>query len=232
MDLFEKPTTLQRAIRPNSGFTIVELILVVVVVGLATGLIAVRTGTLDAWREQTALRKLTETIVLLNNQAVMDQCFYRLDFDLQNNSYRVGAMRAEYGSTGGDSNDSLQPGAGQINLPILQLELAELLSPAVGDSSTLIPPPDIPSLASPVKLPGRYVFLDVTTPRGRVAAGDNRRNPFLLFYPSGFSEFGVIHISTGGDSAITILSNPWTGLAEVYNDYREFKWTLGKRDTN
>lgn len=220
-----------RPSRSSGGFTIVELILVIVIVGLATGLIAVRTGTLDAWREQTALRKLTETIVLLNNQAVMDQSFYRLDFDLENNSYKVGVMRTDHQAGGGDAA-SLQPGAGSVNLPILQLELAELLSPAIGDSATLIPPPSIPSLADPVKLPGRLVLLDVSTPRGKVAAGDRRGNPFLLFYPSGFSEFGVIHISTGGDSAITILSNPWTGLAEVYNDYRDFKWTLGRRDTD
>ncbi len=221
-----------RPLRSPGGFTIVELILVIVIVGLATGLIAVRTGTLDAWREQTALRKLTETIVLLNNQAVMDQSFYRLDFNLEDNSYKVGVMRAEY-QAGGNSDDSLmQPGGGRVNLPILQLELAELLSPAIGDSATLIPPPSIPSLADPVKLPGRLVLLDVSTPRGKITAGDRRSNPFLLFYPSGFSEFGVIHISTGGDSAITILSNPWTGLAEVYNDYRDFKWTLGRRDTD
>ena len=217
-------------LRGRGGFTIVELILVIVIVGLATGLIAVRTGTLDSWREQTALRKLTETIVLLNNQAVMDQSFYRLDFDLENNSYKVGAMRADYLS--GDPADPSSPVAGRVNLPILQLELAELLSPAIGDTATLIPPPGIPSLADPIKLPGRLVLLDVSTPRGKVAAGDKRTNPFLLFYPSGFSEFGVIHISTGGDSAITILSNPWTGLAEVYNDYRDFKWTLGRRDTD
>ena len=207
-----------------------ELILVIVIVGLATGLLALRMGTLDFWREQTALRKLTETIVLLNNQAVMNQAFYRLDFDLENNSYKVGVMRAE--ASGGDEFDDSAAGAGAVNLPPLQLELAELLSPAIGDSSTLIPHPDIPSLAQPVRLPGRMVLLDVTTPRGKAAAGDRRGNPFLLFYPSGFSEFGVIHISTGGDSALTILSNPWTGLAEVYNSYRDFKWTLGKRDTN
>jgi hypothetical protein len=27
----------------------------------------------------------------------------------------------------------------------------------------------------------------------------------------------------------TILVNPWTGLAEVYNAYKEFQWTLGNR---
>ncbi len=218
--------------KSQSGFTIVELILVIVIVGLATGVLALRLGTIDFWREQTALRKLTETIVLLNNQAVMDQSFYRLDFDLENNSYRVGVMRSDHSGGASDDPGSAQAGAGRVNLPILQLELAELLSPAVGDAATLIPPPDIPSLAQPVKLPGRMVLLDVTTPRGKVATGDRRGNPFLLFYPSGFSEFGVIHISTGGDSALTIVSNPWTGLAEVYNDYRDFKWTLGRRDTN
>ena len=77
------------------GFTLIELVLVLVIIGLAMGLAVVRLGTLDHWREQAALRKLTDTIVLLNNQAVLNQVFYRMEFDLEKNQYRVGAMKPE-----------------------------------------------------------------------------------------------------------------------------------------
>jgi hypothetical protein len=75
-------------------------------------------------------------------------------------------------------------------------------------------------------------FRDVLTPRGKVSAGDKRESPYLIFSPRGTSEFGVIHLDIGPDDPVTILVNPWTGLAETYREYKEFKWTLGKQSTN
>ncbi len=205
----------------DRGFTLIELILVLVIVGLAMSLAAVRLGTLDYWREQQALRKLTDTVVLLNNQAVMDQVFYRLEFDLEKNQYRVGAMRPE------DTAVTLPT---NYTPPLLQLELANLISPAIPDGSTMIPPPNMPSLAEPITLPGKMLFADIVTTRGKTARGDKRNNPFLMFSPRGFSEFGVLHLSMGDDTPITILVNPWTGLAEVYKEYKDFEWTLANRN--
>jgi prepilin-type N-terminal cleavage/methylation domain-containing protein len=206
----------------QKGFTLIELVLVIVIVGLATGLLSARFGALDSWKEQTALRKLSETIVLLNSQAVIDQAFYRLEFDLNQNLFRVGIMRED---------DQIQQVATGVNLRPLELEESRMLSPSIANGTTMIPPPSIPSLAEPVKLPGRLVLEDVVTRRGKFVRGEGKNNPSLLFYPNGFSDFGVIHISTGTGSSVTIFSNPWTGLAEVHPGYREFKWTLGNRST-
>lgn len=207
--------------RIANGFTLIELVLVITIIGLALGLVSVRFGGLDSWKEQTALRKLSETLVLLNNQAVMDQAFYRLEFDLDNNSYRVGVMRPE----------SMVSSAGcGANLPPLELELAALLSPSVGAGSTMIPPPSIPSLAKPTALPPSMAIIDVVTPRGKHTRDDNEeQRPYLLFSPRGFSEFGVIHFGNSRKLKTTILSNPWTGLAEIFQGYKELTWTLGKK---
>ena len=45
--------------------------MVIVIMGLALGLVSMRLGVIDFWRERSAFRKLTDTIVFLNNQAVM-----------------------------------------------------------------------------------------------------------------------------------------------------------------
>lgn len=206
----------------EAGFTLIELILVIVIVSIATALLTVRLGAFDSWKEQPTLNKLKETIVLLNNQAVIDQAFYRLEFDLEENLFRVGVMREE------DPTANVVAG---VNLAPLEQEESGLLSPSMPSGATMIPPPFLPALAQPTKFPGRLRLEDVVTRRGKAVRGEGRGNPYLLFYPSGFSDFGVIHISTGEDSSITILSNPWTGLAEQYPGYKEFKWTLGRRET-
>jgi hypothetical protein len=157
--------------------------------------------------------------VFLNNQAVMDQAFYRVEFDLEHNSYRVGVMRVE------DRVSTNQTG---VNVAPLKLELAALLSPSLDGDTTMIPPPSFPSLAEPTQLPSTMIFEDIVTPRGKVTPDDKRDNPFLLFSPRGASEFGVIHLAMADSSHVTILVNPWTGVAEVFREYRDFQWTLGK----
>ncbi len=209
----------------ESAFTLMELILVIVIIGLATGLLSVRLGALDVWREQAAIRKLAETIVLLNHRAVMDRKFYRMEFDFKNNSYRVGVMQL-------DPSSPASPGAATTGGTQLEIERDRWKSPSLRGSAYLMPPTDIPSLAEPVKLPGRLDLIEVRTPRGKVSEGDERDSPFLQFFPYGFSDFGLIHISTGPSTAITIFSNPWTGVAKIYDEYKDFKWAIGNRDLN
>jgi len=205
------------------AFTLIELVLVIAIMGLMIGMVSLRLSDVNFWKEEAAVQKLSELVVLLNNQAVMDQSFYRLEFDLEERQYRVGAIR---------SDSSIMANTTGVNLPPLKLELSALLSPDMGNSATLIPPPSFPSLAQPTTLPGRLEFLDVLTPRGKIETGDKRENPFLIFSPRGSSEFGVIHLALGPDQPITILVNPWTGMAETYREYKEFKWTMGKRGSS
>lgn len=205
--------------RHSRGFTIIELILVITIMGLMVGIVSVRLSDMNFWKEEAALKKIQELVVFLNNQAVMDQSFYRVDFDLENKQYKVGVVK----------NENPPPASNfGVNLPPLQLELAALLSPDMSSDTTLIPPPSYPSLAEPKTLPGRMEFLDVLTPRGKITTGDKRENPYIIFSPRGTSEFGVIHLALGPGTPVTILINPWTGMAETYREYKEFKWTLGK----
>ena len=215
--------SLRRSTTKERGFTIVELVLVITIMGLMISIFAVRLSDINFGKEEGAVRKLNELVIFLNNQAVMDQSFYRLEFDLENRQYKVGVVRNESTITSSPSG---------ANIPPLQLELSAMLSPDIGDENTMIPPPSYPSLAEPTTLPGSLEFIDVLTPRGKVSVGDKRENPYLIFSPRGTSEFGVIHLSIGSQQQLTILVNPWTGMAELYREYKEFKWTLGQQSTN
>jgi prepilin-type N-terminal cleavage/methylation domain-containing protein len=202
------------------AFTLIELVLVITIMGLMIGIFSVRLSDINFWKEEAALRKLRELVVYLNNAAVMDQEFYRIEFDLENRQYRVGVIKPD---------SSIAQNRSGANIPPLQLELSAMLSPDMGDESTLIPPPSMPSLAEPTTLPGQMEFLDVMTPRGKVAIGDKRDNPYLIFSPRGTSEFGVIHVALGPGHPVTLLVNPWTGMAEVFREYKDFKWNLGRQ---
>lgn len=205
------------------GFTLMELVLVIVIIGLMLAVTIVRLGTFDFWKEASTVRKLNELVVFLNNQAVMDQAFYRLEFDLDKNSYRVGVLRPD------DSSASIASSAG---LSLMELEKIAMLGLSLDGDMTMIPPPSFPSLAEPTELPKTMYFEDIVTPRGKVKADDKRDfNPFILFSPRGSSEFGVIHLGFQDNSHVTILINPWTGLAETFRDYRDFQWTLGRSNT-
>lgn len=206
-------------VHAERAFTLIELVLVITIMGLMIGLFSARLSDINFWKEEAALRKLSELVIFLNNQAVMDQSFYRIEFDLENRQYRIGVVKNE---------SSIMQASSGANIPPLQLELSAMLSPDMGDESTVIPPPSYPSLAEPTTLPGAMEFLDVMTPRGKVTTGDKRDKPYLIFSPRGTSEFGVIHLALGPDQPVTILVNPWTGMAEVYREYKEFKWTLGR----
>jgi prepilin-type N-terminal cleavage/methylation domain-containing protein len=201
------------------AFTLIELVLVITIMGLMIGIFSVRLSDINFWKEEAALRKLQDLVVYLNNAAVMDQSFYRLEFDLENRQYRVHEVKNGKGDIASSSG---------VNIPTLQLELSEMLSPDMGSEGTLIPPRYMSSLAEPTTLPGAMEFLDVMDPRGKVVTGDNRENPYLIFSPRGTSEFGVIHLALGPGKPVTILVNPWTGMAEVYREYKEFKWNLSR----
>ena len=55
-----------------SGFTLIELIVVVLVLGAAMALVGLRLGTFNFWREEAFIRKISETITFLHHQAVVE----------------------------------------------------------------------------------------------------------------------------------------------------------------
>jgi hypothetical protein len=87
----------------------------------------------------------------------------------------------------------------------------------------MIPPPLFPSLAKPVPFPEGVTLTDVRTMRGMKTEG----TPYVHFSPRGFSEFCVIHLRLQNGSELTILVNPFTGLTEIYREYKDFEWTYG-----
>lgn len=213
----------------QSGLTLIELIVTITIIALTFVLVGSRLGIANYWKEEGFLRKFRETITFLYQQSVVDQVFYQLQIDFEKQEYQVFAMQSEAESEDQDGETEALPV--QEDVGYLTQELSALLSPALGSSYTLVPPPAFPSLGEPVKLPGELRITSVKTARGNF---DEREidKAYILFSPRGFSEFAVIHFDQGPEGRNTILVNPFVGSTELFRDERDFDWTYGRNKNN
>ncbi|MCB0310193.1 MAG: type II secretion system protein [Bdellovibrionales bacterium] len=65
------------------GFTLIELVVVVAIISIATLLISINSGALAHWEEENFLRRLIETIEFLHSQAIQDGEHYRIEFNFE-----------------------------------------------------------------------------------------------------------------------------------------------------
>ncbi|MBX7137278.1 MAG: type II secretion system GspH family protein [Oligoflexia bacterium] len=204
------------------AFTLIELILVIAIIGVASTLVLIRTGSVSYWQEQAYLRRLTDNIEFLHHQAEQDAEHYALEVNFKQNSYRIGVYKSEAENMNAFYEVDQQAGA-------LSYELAAVLNPALSDSYTMIPPPSFPSLFEPAIAPAGMWFQDLRNQRGLSTPAQDE-TATIVFSPRGYSEFAVIHLRVSNDAPRTILVNPFTGLTEVYNDDRDFKWSYGGKN--
>jgi type II secretory pathway pseudopilin PulG len=193
---------------------LIELVVVIAIISVLLTLFGLRSGTFNFWREESFLRRLSETMVFLHRQAVIDGSFYRIEFDLTQRQYKVGIII---------------PSSGQFTT--LELELNEIVSPALATTQLMVDPPSFPSLAEPVQFPPDLTIERVKNPRGDFSQ-DTEENPFILFSPRGFSEFAVINIRLSDGRPVTVAVNSFTGLTQIYRDERDFDWTYGRTATH
>lgn len=219
--LKNEPAT--RKVATTEAFTLIELVVVLAIFGVAMGLVTLKLGTFNYWRDEGIVRRLSETLEFLHKQAIVDQVFYRLEFKLASekddepDAYSIGVIQPDEGTT--SALTAITQDAGNLSL-----ELAAFLSPAVGKSFSVVPPPSFPSLGLPVVLPVGAEFTEIRTLRGKETRG-GKDPPFILFSPRGFSEFSVIHLRLSAGAEVTILVNPFTGLTQIFREYRDFQWT-------
>ncbi|MCI5066709.1 prepilin-type N-terminal cleavage/methylation domain-containing protein [bacterium] len=206
----------------SSGFTLIELMLVIAVVGALLVFGVRNTSSARLWKRQAALRELNETMRFLFHQAVADQTFYQIEFDLERSTYTVGALRPEPGAD--DRFREIAADAGNISL-----ELNAFVNPSSGETYTVIPPPDFPSLGMPRPLPEGLTLEAIYTPQGWVRRGEEQRVR-MRFSPRGFAEFIVLHLQLGGVQEMTLVNNPFTGLTSTYPEWRDYEWTFGNRE--
>lgn len=207
----------------QSGFTLIELVVVLSIIGVALAIFGIRGGAFSFYREDAFVRELIEKIGFLHQQAIADQAFYRLEFNFDEDYIRIGAMKGENIISADPNLASADQNSGTLSL-----ELAQFLTPDFDGDQTMIPPPNFPSLAEPSYLPAGVKILDIKL-RDGIKFRDRGGVAAITFSPRGFSEFAVIHLEVHGSRQITILVNPFTGVPEKYPGYVDFEATFGKQ---
>ena len=121
----------QTSMQPSQGrnyasaFTLVEFLMALVIMVTIGSFALANFGTLKFWGEEAFIRKISETLTFLHNQAVIDQTFYKIEFDFERNQYKIGALKPE------EPDESLAQYSSSIGR--LSLELAGNLNPSLGE---------------------------------------------------------------------------------------------------
>lgn len=127
----------------NAGFTLIELVLVIIIIGVLFTLLGRGTGSFDYWKEETFLQELRDLSTFLFSQAAADQTTYRLE--MSENSYRIGSLTSS-STTGSVSGGKLLPA------------LMPFVIPAPPSKANLVPPSSFPSLFEPKRAPTNLQF--------------------------------------------------------------------------
>ena len=210
-------------ISKSSGFTLIEIVIVIAIIGSMTALLGNSFGAFSFFREDKFISELKERIQFLHHHAVYEQVPYQIEFNFDTKTYRIGALRSE-----SDVNQNISESAGIDNIGSLSLELLDFLNPYTGDGETMIPPPSYPSLAEPISFPGGAEIVDITTASGKQLSSEGGK-VYIQFLPQGFTDFAVIHMKLNNGSFITILVNPFTGEAKIQKEYKDYEWKFNKK---
>src|SRR5690349_20053776 len=84
--------------RSRRGFTLVEILAVVVILGIASAIIVPNMGTRDDMRATAAARTLVADLIYAQNQAISSGKWVYVKFDTANNKYTL----LSTASSGGD----------------------------------------------------------------------------------------------------------------------------------
>ncbi len=119
------------------GFTLIELVLVIIIIGALFLIVGRGTGSFAYWKEETFLQELRELSTFLFSQSAADQTHYRIEFSER--AYRVGSFEEE-------------------NCDNLSCSLAPFLVMAPPTRKQISSPPSFPSLFEPKATPPTLTF--------------------------------------------------------------------------
>jgi prepilin-type N-terminal cleavage/methylation domain-containing protein len=232
--------------KAQSGFTLIELVFVIVLIGILGVAAANRIDSVIVWRQKSDIRKFLSTWEFLYTEALARGNGYRLVMNLDNNTYyvrrevpitRTNVTDVDYLSnlrTKGEQarraleeeeeiqtlDEEFEEEDLREGLPLDVLFYQSLYADPHG-SLRLAQPLEFPSLAKKTTLTNGLRFHKVSTRRGT----DTEGQPFIRFSPRGASDYAVVYFTTEDEHIFTAFMNPATGAISIKEGEHEYEWT-------
>lgn len=229
------------------GFTLVELILVIVLVAIISTFAVTKFSSIDGWKQEGDLRRFASTWQFLFNEAYGRAETYRLVVNLDDNYYQVlrEAPLPQDEIQQVDLLQNLRTRGEQErrkdkeldNLDNLEEAFAEFDRAQSGPIENqyyntkyrdghsdvkLTRPLDFPKLAEKKFLVEGLNIRDVILQGSEETQVDGE--VFFRFTPHGASDFAVIHFTFDEEQIFTAVSHPATGELSVIAGDKEYDW--------
>ncbi len=229
----------------ESGLTLIELVLVVVLIGLLGTFAVTRLDSALGWKQEGEIRKLANVLQFLHRQSRARGVGYRILFDIRQNSYRVfrerqpdigEAVQVDYLKNLRVQSEKERRAEAEIeSMPTLEEQFMEEDSRAAqavenrffdvkySDPHRAIElrtPLEFPSLSNSKQMPAGLELVDVAVRGQTISDGET----FVRFLPRGVSEFVVIHLRVD-EQWFTLVQNPSSGDVTTFGGKRSFSWS-------
>jgi general secretion pathway protein H len=192
--------------------TLVEILIVIVIIGTMAAVGGMLLFPSDDARLQDEASRLAGTIKYVYNEAAIKNMYFRVSFNLDENSYRVESSVEPY-FVGMAEEEEASPdprhGGGSTG-------------PGVGEEAAMASPPAFVSeddrLMKPVKFAEGIKIKDITALHTEGSREHGQVNVYFL--PNGWAEPAVINLSDDEEETFYSLEvNPLTGKATIRGEY-------------
>lgn len=242
----KSPSTIRPCDSLERGFSLVELVMVILLVGLMSVVVVSRSDQILFWRDEQSLRTFLNTWEFIFQEASGRHEAYRLVIDLDEQSYwvlrevrenRTVARQVDYlknlrterqrARREQQRQSDLQSVAEEIEQDTdrqaqsLEVLFFESVYPDPLGNIRLARPLEFPSLADPTKLSGGVRIIDVKLQSELRSSGQVQ----IRFHPQGAADFALVHFEKSDGSAVSAILNPSTGKLMIQPGYIDYEWT-------
>ncbi|MBI5298951.1 MAG: prepilin-type N-terminal cleavage/methylation domain-containing protein [Deltaproteobacteria bacterium] len=201
------PRSMDYGPRSSSGFTLIELMVTLVIVGLIMGLAIGQVGKTLAWDFKSTTRRLSSTIRYLYNKSATEGVTLRLVFDLDEPSFWVEGTSDSFTLTREEEEAFQKKKTEDRGQKTEETEKKE----------TTFSPQES-SLTKPYNLPKGVYFKDIYAEH-QIAPVDSGK-AYIYFFPQGYVERSVINLRDKDDEVHYGLKvNPISGVSKIEADY-------------
>ncbi|MEK7791303.1 MAG: type II secretion system protein [Deltaproteobacteria bacterium] len=186
--------------KPQAGMTLIEILIVVALIAAFTTFALPRLRSNLNLNLKKQARLLSGTVQFLYNQAAVKNQVYRLHYDLDNHKYWIESSTDKvFFKTEEDEKRNQR----ERKPPTAKFQI------------------DTTTIKKPVQLEKKIRFKDIRTQAKSepIRSGD----AYTHFFPHGYAERSEIRLQSATGQVFTIVVNPLTGRAKVYDRDLEAK---------